>query len=615
MNNELSTFVDAVEQSRIDIAPTYAEYVLLAFSLATDFGEGGRSAFHRLCRLSVKYEAAHANRLYDAALSGNNRGQVHFASAVWLAQQHGVALPTLQAEPPGTEKCKNAKIAVTLTPTQARVPYHANPSPAEGEEADEGQGGGDVPFSDESEPYQPLPCFPAENEWPRMLTELLKLAPTQSQRDVLLLGMLNALGCTLAPYVRSLYAGHWVRPIMQTFVAAPPASGKSVLAWCRYFVEPLHERIRRQVEQAMAQYRKDRMMYDLMGRDRAKVDEPRPPLNRLFLIPGDNSSTGITQNIIDSGGNGIIIETEADTVTAAIGADYGKWSHLLRRLFDQDRISYNRRINQEYREVSQTLVGVLLSGTPAQVPPLIPSAENGLFSRQLFYYMPGLNQWNSQFGEQTDVRAFMRSRGEEWMKTLDDLARRGCITFGLTSGQQQRFDRLFIRLMARAKASCGNEMHSSLARLAINLLRMAMVVALLRHLERRGMDFDVAPGVPRENIQDGTVGAFTLSIDEADFQAVLSLAHPLYQHATHVLSFLKRSSVPNRNLSDHDRLLAAMPSCFDRQLWLDTAQEMSIPVNTALSWLSRLIRRHILRRGDIRGTYLIIASFSSEDGL
>ena len=42
---------------------------------------------------------------------------------------------------------------------------------------------------------------------------------------------------------------------------------------------------------------------------------------------------------------------------------------------------------------------MLLSGTPAQVKPLIPTAENGLFSRQNFYYMPRVTQLADQFGE------------------------------------------------------------------------------------------------------------------------------------------------------------------------------------------------------------------------
>ena len=65
--------------------------------------------------------------------------------------------------------------------------------------------------------------------------------------------------------------------------------------------------------------------------------------------------------------------------------------------FDHDRLSYNRRTDQEYREVKKSYLSVLLSGTPAQVKPLIPSTENGLFSRQLFYYMHGIWAWINQF--------------------------------------------------------------------------------------------------------------------------------------------------------------------------------------------------------------------------
>ncbi len=609
MNHDLSNLLEAVERSGTDIAPTYEEYVLLAFALATDFGEGGRQAFHRLCRPSAKYDATHADRLYTAALSSGNRGQVHFASAVWLAQQHGVALTGMQAEPPSAEKVQKCSAVQPFhTHTGART-YNA------AEVTDEAEGGEEAsdqcPLSENSDPFVPLPQLPQEVDWPAMLATLLILAETPAQRDVLLLGLLDVLGCTLAPYLRTLYAGQWIRPVMQVFVVAPPASGKSVVAWCRYLVEPLHDRIRRQVEQARKLYRKELKQYEQMGRERSQMEEPREPQNRLFLIPGDNSSTGIAQNVIDAGGNGLIVETEADTVTTAIGADYGKWSHMLRRFFDQDRIAYNRRQNQEYREVSHTLVGVLLSGTPAQVPPLIPSSENGLFSRQLFYYMPGLNGWRSQFGEQTDIRALMRQRGVEWLATLDEIARHGCITFSLTAAQQQEFDLLFHTLLQRAIRSCGHEMNSSLARLAVNLLRMAMVVALLRHLERRGMEFDVAPHIPHENVQDGTVGSYVLSIDDADFHAVLSLVEPLYQHATHVLSFLQRAQVSNRNLSDQDRLLASMPPLFTRQQWLEQARAMDIPDNTAASWLLRLLKHGTLQKGSERGTYRMATFFTS----
>ena len=49
----LCRLCEAVETAGADIAPTYAEYVQLAFAIATDCGEAGREFFHRLCRVEA----------------------------------------------------------------------------------------------------------------------------------------------------------------------------------------------------------------------------------------------------------------------------------------------------------------------------------------------------------------------------------------------------------------------------------------------------------------------------------------------------------------------------------------------------------------------------------
>ena len=157
-----------------------------------------------------------------------------------------------------------------------------------------------------------------------------------------------------------------------------------------------------------------------MGKERSKIDAPQIPANKMFLIAGNNTGTGILQNIMDANGTGFICESEADTLSTAIGSDYGHWSDTLRKAFDHDRLSYNRRTDQEYREIKKSYLSVLLSGTPAQVKALIPSAENGLFSRQLFYYMPGIWQWVSQFTTgDIDIEEIFTTIGLDWKKKLD----------------------------------------------------------------------------------------------------------------------------------------------------------------------------------------------------
>lgn len=85
----LRRLVEAVRKQGADIAPTYSEYLQLAFAIATDCGEAGRSLFHELCAFSPKYRQRDADRLFDSALRDGRR-EVHLGTAFHLAEQAGV---------------------------------------------------------------------------------------------------------------------------------------------------------------------------------------------------------------------------------------------------------------------------------------------------------------------------------------------------------------------------------------------------------------------------------------------------------------------------------------------------------------------------------------------
>ena len=69
---DLERIVAAIEKQGANVAPTYQEYMPLAFAIANDCGEAGRSLLHRICRISEKYVSDEADRLFDHALKGGN---------------------------------------------------------------------------------------------------------------------------------------------------------------------------------------------------------------------------------------------------------------------------------------------------------------------------------------------------------------------------------------------------------------------------------------------------------------------------------------------------------------------------------------------------------------
>lgn len=588
---------EAVRNAGADIAPTYQEYIQLAFAIATDCGEAGRQDFLALCSLSSKYDHRAAEQLFSNALkTGHN--DVHIGTAFHLAELCGVKI---EYENPGTVGTVGTEVrppSGTHTRTRVKEVYSQEKNDFSCEEE----------TSSGSAPLSPLPTFDKNIRWPYPLEHIMSCATSDAQSDVLLLGALNVLGATMGPHVRCAYGGKMVSPCMQTFTSANSASGKGVLSLVRLLVEPFHDEIRKQVAERMVCYQRDKAKYDALGKERAKAEIPTLPPNKMFLISGNNTGTGILQNLMDSDGIGLICESEADTISTAIGSEYGHWSDTMRKAFDHDRISYNRRTDREYREVKKVFLAVLLSGTPAQVKPLIPTTENGLFSRELFYYMHGIHHWQDQFDlNDNNLEETFNTLGMEWKEKLKAIVMGGTFTLRLTDGQKKDFNQLFSNLFTRSELSNGSEMSSSVARLAINICRIMEVVAMLRALEQgeitRSPNVSPDPGTNPDNLKDHIITLWDLSITPDDFHAVLSLAESLYSHAIHILSFLPATQVTSRGNADRDALVQCMGERFTRAEFIHRAEEMGIKPETASTWLKRLQKHGLVESTDRNGTY------------
>jgi len=598
----LRRLTEAVEMAGADIAPTYLEYIQLSFAIATDCGEAGRDFFHRLCRMSPKYQREHAERVFSNALTAQ-RGEVHLGTVFHLAEAMGV---TVSKEVVVNSRTGTRSTAGTVPQsfTHVRTDNKVNDDEMAEEEKEELLYG--------SEPQHPLPTFP-EAGWPEFLQRIIKAGGNMIQHDIMLLGALTALGACMSRYVRCLYGGKYHHPSLQCFVVAPSASGKGILSYIRLLVEPIHDEIRTEVATQMKAYKKEKAAYDAMGKERSKMEAPQMPPNRMFLISGNNTGTGILQNIMDSDGTGLICEAEADTLSTAIGSDHGHWSDTLRKAFDHDRLSYNRRTDQEYREVKKRYLSVLISGTPSQVQTFIPTAEDGSYSRQMYYYMCGISKWISQFMDNgVDWEEIFTAMGLEWKGKLSEIKAHGIHTLQLTDEQKEEFDTVFSGLFERSSVANGREMYSFVARLAVNLCRIMSEVAVLRALESpHPYDFKTSPSspftpdkeIPADNCKDGIITRWDVSISQEDFHAVLSLTEALYCHATHILSFLPSTEVSHRCNADRDYLFQKLGNEFTRTQLLEEAVAMGIKENTALTWLKRLTKYGKLVSVDGKGSY------------
>ena len=502
------------------------------------------------------------------------------------------------------------------THTRARVSYNAHPDASDGTPPD-------AVFTDPASPLSDgvpkailparLPSFP-DYRWPAFLQGIIDCGNSPAQRDILLLGAATVLGSTLNKLV-----SFCVRTKTQVSLSASVRHRASRFRQgCTDLGTPsgrTHtQRAAGHLPGKIKTYRMEKTKWDTLGKEKVNTPEPEQPQLKMLLIAGDNTGTGIQENLMDSGGVGLICETEADTVSTAIGGDHGHWSDLLRKCFDHDRLAYNRRTNHEYRECNVTFLCVLLSGTPAQIKPLIPSAENGLFSRQLFYYMPAIEEWEDQFNEaDTDYDSRFLEWGAQWKEVLNAItASVSNINMKLTHEQKEIFNFHFARVFGRASAIHGNQMKSAVTRIAINIFRIISIIALLRSLEsllpggeRSGEPQENivrtllnCPGltpsahIPQENIADGIVPQFNLSIRTDDFYAVLALVEPLYRHACHILSLLPAGTptAPSANMTP-ETLFDCLPLRFTRNEAIDKGEQVGVPAGSVDSLLKRMTER------------------------
>ena len=707
-----------VERKHIDLAPTYDAWIAVAYGLATDFGEEGRTYFHRICSQYHKgHQREDIDKCYTYCLQ-HNRRQVHFGSVCLLARQAGVDTAALRSYLARMEREARAAAAQGGTESagstggadrgaagadapragapgggagadgadvdggaiadggaaapgdpppalggvaRARVPYiGAAPAAAVGEPPTAaaaptagatlaaawgatGAGAaasamtsapapslspGAAPLAG-SEPLAPLSLLQgADTVWPRALQ--LAIGPASEvdgqvvppYRDVLLLGTLTAMGASLGHTVSTIYSRREQYANLQTFIVAPAASGKGVLSFVRLITDPIHHAKRQAYQQARADYEQQKVAWDNLGRKRAEVPQPKEPPLSMFYIPGNITGTGIHQLIIDNQGTGFIFELEADTVSTAVQSDYGHWSDTLRKCFDNAGISYFRRTGQEYREAKETFVSVLLSGTPGQVPPLIPSAENGLFSRQVFYYMPGVNEFRNQYDiSDAPLTAHYQRLGGVYCQWLDVVRTQGRYRLLLSDEQKAAFNQAMSHLFTYSILMADREMNSWVVRAAINLNRMLMVVALLRATEPtfNAIEHDGTP--PRELLYEPTLLEPTGGINQArrttdlptphyalfatdsDFQAVIAMAQPLMEHATHVLSMLKASTVSRRLVAEQLTFFDALPEEFKLQEAKQLAESRGLTAKQAEHWIYRWRDHGLLTPTDKAGGY------------
>jgi hypothetical protein len=339
---------------------------------------------------------------------------------------------------------------------------------------------------EETQPEEQMPTLPDAvfDTIPEFLKHITQVATTKEERDILLLGSLVTLSVAF-PKLIGKYGDNPVNTNLFIFISAKASAGKGILIHCRKLVEPIHLALRNQAKIMKQQFEVDMQEYNANKGKDANTEKPQKPPQKMLFIPANNSATGFLEILGDSDKRGLIFETEGDTLAKAFKSDYGDFSDGFRNAFQHEPISYYRRTDKEYVEIDRPCLSALLSGTPKQITTLIPNAENGLFSRFMFYVMNMKLIWKDVFASKTEngLDVHFEKLGNDFYSLYQTLQANPDVHFSLTPSQQLQFNQFFEKMQTLYVNIQEEEIISSVRRLGLIAFRIMMIFSALRIME------------------------------------------------------------------------------------------------------------------------------------
>jgi hypothetical protein len=428
----------------------------------------------------------------------------------------------------------------------------------------------------------PTYCDEIFEALPEILSNGALAFDDKRERDVFLTGALAILsGCL--PNVVGEYARETVYPNLFAFVIAPAASGKGALKFAKNLGDKYQDHLLECHKVAKEKYEVEMAEFKAVQRDRKKgepvnTEEPEKPPFKVAFIPANSSYAKILQHIQQNEGTGIICETEADSMGNVMKQEWGGYSDMLRKSFHHETISLSRKTNDEYISIKEPKISIALSGTPGQVGNLISSAEDGLFSRFIFYTFKVEEQlWRdvSPYGNPINLNDHFTNLASQVFSMVQFFEQSNTI-IKLTREQWQTINEVGQKWLTEITIFTSEEAGSVAKRLGVILFRLAMIFTALRKFENAEVTQEVL-------------------CTDADFEIALSIANTFIEHSVIMFNNLPKQekTMPFKG-SNKQAFFTALPLKFKREEAVQIAITYNIKERTVGSLLKKLLDQGIL---------------------
>jgi hypothetical protein len=196
-----------------------------------------------------------------------------------------------------------------------------------------------------------------EEKLPDVIIEVLNLYQTRAKRELVLLSLITMFSSLYHEY-KYEFLESTIHLNLYMIIVGEAGSGKGVI----------------------------KIAKDLLDEIRSDFKSSDKNLVKDFIIPLNNTKTGLIKDIYDNEGVGLMFDSEIDSLNSANKSEFGDFSSVMRQIFHNEEILMSRKDRSEKRVIKNPRASLLISGTHNQVNRLIDNTEDGLFSRMMFKF-------------------------------------------------------------------------------------------------------------------------------------------------------------------------------------------------------------------------------------
>ena len=363
------------------------------------------------------------------------------------------------------------------------------------------------------------------NNLPEIMQSVLSLAHTPAEKDMLLMASLVACGSVMPNlYVKYGIGAKRYYPNLQLFIVGSAACGKGIANLALELVKPIHE------------------------------------ANPL-IIPGDATYPAFYQTLARQNGRGYIHESEGSVITDIWRSSTANYNTALRKAAEHEPISRARC--REASVIPNPQVSMVLTGTFSQYHALVPSIENGYFSRLLTLIVDEHQAFNSRYVQPTETSdETIKAAAEKLYHLYESLLFAHSSEFSLTAEQKSRLGKHLEIAHPTLLRMLGEDFHSVVLRMAVHIERIAMILSALR-------------------------GNMDVCSDE-DYQTAEMIGNKLILHMAQAYQLVKGTEKVEqakvKPLDQKQILLSLLPEEFGHALLVKEAASQGISHRTSTRW-------------------------------